>query len=102
MIEDFIKQELRRYREEHPVQEVLIRVMRFSPKDLGKRTPTTKSPEYYHFASLEDALEFIQEAKEKYSKFGINPKKFLPGVWCFEPIEYVLIVRRFDLKKGSC
>jgi len=121
---DFFKEELKRYREEHPIQEVIIRKMRYSPKDLIKRTPDTynveeayidpqtgkekkkskqltETPEYFHFKTLEEALAFIREMEEKYSQVGIKPERPFPGIWCFGAVEYMMIIRRFGLEEVS-
>lgn len=51
--------------------EVLVREMHYDPKDAKKRVPETE-PVYYHFSTLEEALEFMREIEEKYRNYPIK------------------------------
>lgn len=120
LLREIIREEIERLNREKPIKEVLVREMHYDPKDSKRRVPDTikevewiedpktgkrrkiernkpVEPIYYHFSTLEEALEFMKEIEEKYRNYPIKLpiEKPLPGVLRIGAVEYMIIVRRF-------
>ena len=96
LLREIIREEIERLNREKPIKEVLVREMHYDPKDSKRRISETE-PVYYHFSTLEEALEFMKEIEEKYRNYPIKLpiEKPLPGVLRIGAVEYMIIVRRF-------